>query len=102
MRLALSLVVAALVVPGCATLEGLDRGLYDSSRTIAPTHPVTGKPVLNVVSEDREIATAQEIWAAVVEEAQREGILIDAPGPRLTQIRSVFERLVSVAHRQHL
>ena len=102
MRSLTAIICAASFLAGCATLEALDRGLYDTSRAVAPTHPVTGQPVLNAVSEEQEIRQAQQAWAQLAAEAQREGIVVDPPVPRSRQIAMVFDRLVAVAHRQHL
>ena len=86
------LVLAALVpLAGCATI---DRGLYDTSTVLAPTHPVYGTPVLNIVPEEQEVSQAQQQWARLAAAAQREGISVDPPGGRLHRIRFVFDRLV--------
>ncbi len=99
MRRLLVLMLALVGLSGCATL---DCALYDTSKAIAPTHPVYGTPVLNVIPEDQEVAQAQQRWAQLTGEAHRQGIAVDPPGERLDRIRAVFTRLVAVSHRQHL
>ena len=96
---ALFALLLATVASGCASV---DRGLYDASSSAAPPHPVTGKPVFNIVSEEDEIATAQKVRERVAEAAASEGIPFDANSPRFDELNSVFERITSVAHRQHL
>jgi len=95
----LVLVLMALIpLWGCA----IDRALYDTSNVLAPTHPVYGTPVLNVVPVEQEIAQAEQRWAQLVAAARREGIAVDPPGPRADQLQAVFKRLVAVAHRPYL
>ena len=55
------LLSAAIVgaLTGCAKLEAIDRGLNRSSKAVAPTHPVYGTPVLDVVPEYQKVAQAQ-------------------------------------------
>ena len=94
------LVFAALIpLTGCATI---DRGLYDASSALAPAHPIYGTPVFNVIQQEREVAPAQQQWAGLAAEAQREGVAVDPPGGRTDRLRSVFDRLVAVAHRPQL
>jgi len=83
---------------GCETLGAIDEGLYKA----VPLHPVTGEPMANLVSEEQEIGKAREAWMTLAREAAAKGVPVDPQGPRLDQIRSVFRRLVAVAHRQHL
>lgn len=95
------LVATVLVVPlvGCASV---DRGLYDASQAAAPPHPVTGEPMLNIVSEEQEIENAYKAWRAHAKRARDEGHRVDPSGPELRRIRGLFRRLIAVAHRQHL
>jgi hypothetical protein len=96
--------VAALLLgaAGCQTVgqvaTGVDEALYEA----VPTHPVTGRPMANLVSEERELATAESVWQRVASAVRREGGQVDPPGRRLTQVQRVFSDLVAVAHRQHL
>ena len=98
------LLALAVALPAGAqnTLEDLDRDLYQTSRELAPPHPVTGKPVLNPISEAWEIDLARSVWEAVRSQAEAIGIPVDPPGPRLERVRAVFARLVAVAHRPTL
>ncbi len=98
-RLSPILLAATWCVTGCATI---DRAAYDTSLALAPPHPVTGQPVLNAVPEEQEIRQAQQAWAQLAAAAQREGIPVDPPADRSRRIKVVFDRLVAVAHRQHL
>ena len=77
---------------------GVDQALYE----VVPTHPVTGRPMANLVTEDREVAVAQNTWHSLAAAAGREGIVIDPAGPRLDQVQRVFSDLVAVAHRRYL
>jgi hypothetical protein len=83
-------------------LETLDRGLYEASGVVAPRHPVTGRPVLNVVSEPLEIRLARDFWADYRESARARSVAIDPPGRRLDRLRRRFADLVAVAHRPEL
>lgn len=98
MRSLVAIVISAAFLVGCTALSELDRGLYEAT----PAHPVTGKPIANLVSEDHEIGQANRLWAALQKEAAAQAVVIDPPGDRLDQIRRVFAALVAVAHRQHL
>ena len=95
---------AALLLPafGCETVgqvaTGVDEALYD----FVPTHPVTGRPMANLVPEDREVAMAQNTWHRLASAAGSQGIAIDPAGRRLDQVQRVFSDVVAVAHRQHL
>jgi hypothetical protein len=96
---------SACFSPGSAGAPGLgdlDRGLYEASGAVAPRHPVTGRPVLNVVPEAAEIRLARDFWRDHREEALARGLAVDPPGPRLERIRRVFGRLTAVAHRPQL
>src|SRR5262245_1341144 len=99
MRRVLLVVPLLLWLPGCATL---DQALYDTSKAVAPPHPVHGTPVFNVVPEDQEVAQAQRYWAQLDAAARAHGVAVDSPGERLARIRAVFAQLVAVAHRQQL
>ncbi len=96
--------VAALLVPGvgCETAgqfaTGVDQALYE----MVPTHPVTGRPMANLLTEEQEVSIAQNSWGRLAAAASSEGIAIDPAGRRLDQIKWVFSGLVAVAHRQHL
>jgi hypothetical protein len=87
---------------GCAEFgqiaTAVDEALYET----VPTHPVTGQPMVTVVSEEQEIAQAKQLWQQLEAAAMREGIAVDPAGPRLERVRSAFNRLVRVAHRQWL
>lgn len=87
---------------GCETLTqgvvAVDQALYE----MVPIHPVTGRPMANLVTEEQEIATAQGVWQRLETAERQEGFRVDPPGPRLEQIQRVFGDLVAVAHRQHL
>lgn len=83
-------------------LESLDHGLYEASGVLAPRHPVTGRPVLNVVPESLEIRLARDFWADYREDARARGVAIDPPGRRLDRLRRRFADLVAVAHRPEL
>ena len=100
--LLLAIAAFTLQSTGCQglgqTLTAVDQGLYEA----VPTHPVTGLPMANLVSEEKEIRVAQARWKKLATAARREGILVDPPGPRLQQISRVFSVLLSVAHRQGL
>lgn len=86
----------------CAPLTELDQAAYDTSSQLAPTHPVYGTPIFNLVPEEQEIAAAKEAWAQIETAAKQAQVAIDPAGERLDQIRIVFQRLVAVAHRQQL
>ena len=92
----------ATLLMGCATLEStvvaVDEALYEA----VDSHPVTGQPMFNVVSEPKEIATAKHFVDRVRSELVAAGNGFDQPSHRLRQIERVFGRLLSVAHRQHL
>lgn len=100
----LVILTAALsgILFGCAALTELDQASYDASSQLAPSHPVYGTPIFNLVSEEREIAQASQAWAQIEAAAQEQGIAIDPEGERLDGIRSAFQRLVAVAHRRDL
>jgi hypothetical protein len=83
-------------------LGSLDRGLYEASGAVAPTHPVTGRPVFNVVPEALEIRLARDFFREYAGEARARGAAVDPPGPRLDRVRAVFGGLVAVAHRPRL
>jgi len=85
-----------------AELGTLDRELYDASGALAPRHPVTGRPVLNVVPEALEIQLARDFWSHYAEGARARGAAVDRRGRRRTRIRRVFSELVAVAHRPEL
>jgi hypothetical protein len=55
MRRTLLLGIALWWLPGCVTLY---QALYDTSKAVAPPHPVYGTPVFNVVPEAQEVAQA--------------------------------------------
>ncbi len=97
---AISLMV--VLCSGCETLErsfaAVDQALYE----IVPIHPVTGRPVPNLVTEEQEVRQAGEQHRMLIIAAQREDIPVDPPGERLDQLRRAFARLVAVAHRQQL
>ncbi|MBW2316548.1 MAG: M48 family metallopeptidase [Deltaproteobacteria bacterium] len=88
--------------PTAPDLESLDRGLYEASGAVAPRHPVTGRPVFNVVPEGLEIRLARDFWAQYEKEARERGAAVDPRGPRLSRIRSLFTELTAVAHRPQL
>ena len=94
--------LVAISLTSCETLNqamvAVDEALYE----MVPTHPVTGRPMANLVSQEQEVAIAQKAWQQVATAAGREGISIDPPGRGLDQIRRVFSDLVSIAHRQSL
>jgi len=106
MARALPAVLALLALASGAgaqnVLEDLDRDLYETSRGLAPPHPVTGKPVLNPISEAWEVDLARSAWGAIRSQAEAIGIPVDPAGPRRERVRAVFERLVAVAHRPGL
>jgi hypothetical protein len=83
-------------------LENLDRGLYEASGAVAPRHPVTGRPVLNVVPESLEVRMARDFWEQYREAALARGAAVDPPGERLAVVRRRFAQLVAVAHRPGL
>ncbi|HKJ25220.1 MAG TPA: M48 family metallopeptidase, partial [Myxococcota bacterium] len=83
-------------------LETLDRGLYEASGAVAPRHPVTGRPVLNVVPEPLEIRMARDFWDEYAEAARARGDDVDPHGRRLDHVRRRFAELVAVAHRPEL
>jgi len=82
--------------------RALDRTLYEASGVVAPTHPVTGRPVLNVVPEAYEVQLARDFFERYAEEVRAQGFAVDLPGRRTTRVQRVFRRLVSVAHRPGL
>ena len=86
---------------GCRAAPPRPGALRDLHRGRTP-HPVYGTPVFNVVPEAQEVAQAQQAWAQIEAAARAHGITIDPPGERLAQIRTVFDQLVAVAHRQQL
>jgi len=83
-------------------LQALDRGLYEASGAVAPRHPVTGRPVLNVVPEALEIRMAHDFWEEYREAALVRGTAVDPRGERLDLVRRRFAELVAVAHRPEL
>jgi Zn-dependent protease with chaperone function len=83
-------------------LESLDRGLYEASGAVAPRHPVTGRPVLNVVPERLEIRLAHDFWGQYEKDARGRGAAVDPAGPRRSRVRARFADLVAVAHRPQL
>jgi predicted Zn-dependent protease len=99
MRRTLLLAIALWWLPGCVTL---DQALYDTSKAVAPPHPVYGTPVFNIVPEDQEVAQAHQAWAQLDAAARAHGIAVDPSGERIARIHSVFAQLVAVAHRQQL
>lgn len=99
-RIVLATVLA--LPTGCTTLEAIDRAAYDTSKQVAPTHPVTGLPALNVIDEKQEVAFAQRAWSELAAAATVEGATVDPPGGRLIRIKHVFGLLTAVAHRQSL
>jgi len=105
-RAALALLAAlAASAPGRAPADGiesLDRGLYEASGAVAPRHPVTGRPVLNVVPEPVEIELARKFWREYLDAARARGAAVDPPGERLRRVRARFAELVAVAHRPQL
>jgi hypothetical protein len=74
MRRTLLLAIALSWLPGCTTL---DQALYDTSKAVAPAHPVYGTPIFNVVPEDHEVAQAQQAWAQLDAAARAHGIAVD-------------------------
>lgn len=101
-RSLVALSIIQLCTVGCETtgeiVAEVDQVLYEA----VPTHPVTGRPMANLVSEEKEIALARESWQQLADAAERGNIAIDPPGARSEQIQRVFSNLVAVAHRQHL
>ena len=100
-----ALVAASLLsmpLMGCETMGravvAMDRGLYE----VVPLHPVTGRPVANLVSQEQEVRGAGQRHQQIVTAAARQGVALDMPGPRRDQMERVFKRLVAVAHRQQL
>jgi Zn-dependent protease with chaperone function len=83
-------------------LGSIDRGLYEASGAVAPSHPVTGRPVLNVVPEALEVRLARDFFRQYAEQARARGAAVDPPGARLDRVRAIFAGLVSVAHRPQL
>ena len=53
--------VTALLLPavGCETVEQVATGVDEALYEVVPPHPVTGRPMANLVTEDREVAVAQ-------------------------------------------
>jgi len=85
-----------------ADLGSLDRGLYEAGGAVAPSHPVTGRPTLNVVPEALEIRLARDFFRQYAGQARAGGAAVDPPGARLERVRAVFGALVAVAHRPQL
>ena len=104
MRALLIATLLLLVVPmaGCETMGQMAVVVDESLDEIIPVHPVTGRPVPNLVSDDQEVTQARQRHQQVLRAAAQEGVAVDQPGPRLNQLERVFNRLRLVAHRQHL
>ncbi|NNL65603.1 MAG: M48 family metalloprotease, partial [Myxococcales bacterium] len=83
-------------------LRTIDRTIYEASGAVAPRHPVTGRPVLNVVPETLEVRLARDFFREYAQRATARGVAVDPPSVRLERVRRSFRRLVGVAHRRHL
>jgi predicted Zn-dependent protease len=94
-------VIPLLAVPflnGCADFTAADQGLAAA----VPRNPVTGAPVLNLVSETDELQTASQRHAALVSVAQQQGLAFDPQNGRMRQLQRVFSSLLPVVHRREL
>lgn len=100
--LAAGLAPAAAPADGPPDLRTLDRHIYEATGAVAPRHPVTGRPVLNVVPETLEVRLARDFFRDYAAQARARGARVDPPGRRLARVRRVFARLVDVAHRRTL
>jgi hypothetical protein len=99
---AAAVALAAVLCASCETLEytvaAVDQALYE----VVPIHPVTGRPVPNLVTEEQEVRQAGQRHQKLIVAAQQQGVAVDPPGERLNHLQRVFWRLVAVAHRQQL
>ena len=109
--LALAILIAGVVAPLPSAplraedgpdLRTIDRTIYEASGAVAPRHPVTGRPVLNVVPEALEVRLARDFFRDYAQRAAARGVAIDPPGARMERVRHSFRRPVGVAHRRHL
>ncbi len=96
------LLLGALSASACDSLgtaaKSIDRALYES----VPIHPVTGRPVANLISEQQEVQSAEQLHAQIEAECMAKGQSLDSPSAHLDQTRAVFGRLIGVSHRQQL
>jgi len=99
--IAVSMIVVAAAL-GCESVgtaaKKADEALYKS----VPMHPVTGRPIANLVSEQQEVQTAEDQHRQIAALTRSKGIPLDPPSAQLERVQQVFRRLVAVAHRQEL
>lgn len=102
--LLLGVAIAALVLPvsGCETMGQMVVAVDEVLDEAVPIHPVTGRPVPNLVSDEQEVSQAGQRHRQLLQAAAQEGVAVDPPGARLRQLERVFNRLRQVSHRQQL
>ena len=86
----IGLALVACVLIGCETLGQsaavLDEALYE----IVPTHPVTGRPVPNLINESQEVQQSAERHARLTRKAWPQE-LHRSTGTRIASPRSSIE-----------
>ena len=95
----LVLVFLMVFVASCASI---DKGMMAISDSISSPDPVTGRRQINLESEDKEIKRAGKTTQVILLKAVEAGVKVDEDTQYFARVKTVFERLKKVVHRQNL
>ncbi|WP_339776966.1 M48 family metallopeptidase [uncultured Methylophaga sp.] len=93
------LILSFFVLSACSSL---DKGLMNVTNGVSSYDSVTGERQLSLISEEEEIRKATERTAALLADAKEKDQKIDSDTPHYERVKRIFDRLLMVAHRQHL
>ena len=95
----LVLVFLMVFVASCASI---DKGMMAISDSISSPDPVTGRRQINRVSEDEEIKRAEKSTKERLLAEKDAGIKVDEETEYFIRVKTIFEKLQNVVHRQNL
>ena len=88
-----------LFLPGCAALEGIDRGLYDAHRSVTEKDLVTGQRTVGFHSRADQIAEGDASIKRIIQKYDRLNDKVDRRS--YDRLLSIFRRVHSVSHFAH-
>lgn len=91
--------LAAMFVVSCASI---DKGMMSVSDAISSPDPVTGRREINLESESREIAHAEQQAKEIISQAKSGGRKVDEQTSHYARVVEIFNKLISVSHRKQL
>lgn len=88
-----------ILLPGCAALEGLDRGLYDAHRSVTQEDLITGQRIVGFDTRAEQIEEGNTAMEQIVRSYDHMNETVDHRS--YTRLLHIFERVHAVSHFAH-